>query len=86
MKEKIYRLSEPFQGEKNLLQVEFNNQIVELPFIPQVYFPLQMALFSKIGPVPKALFVACEEDLLRADKASTIKVKITHLDFDQVGI
>lgn len=83
MKEKIYRLSEPFQGEKNLLQVEFNNQIVELPFIPQVYFPLQMALFSKIGPVPKALFVACEEDLLRANKASTIKVKITHLDFDQ---
>lgn len=73
---------EPFQGEKNLIEIEYNHSTVELPCIPQVHFPLQMSLLTEIGPIPRAFFVASEEDILRAKNASTIKVKITHLDFE----
>jgi hypothetical protein len=82
MKEKTFRLMEPFQGEKNLLEIEYNRTKIELPCIPQVHFPLQMSLLTEIGPIPRAFFVASEEDIPRAKNASTIKVKITHLDFE----
>ena len=82
MREKTFRLMEPFQGEKNLLEIEYNHSSIELPFIPQVHFPLQMSHLTEIGPIPRAFFVACEGDIHRAKNASTIKVKITHLDFE----
>ncbi|MBM3194985.1 MAG: AMP-binding protein, partial [Chlamydiae bacterium] len=82
MKEKTFRLTEPFQGEKNLIEIEYNDSIVELPCIPQVHFPLEMSRLTEIGPIPRAFFVASEQDILRAKNASTIKVKITHLDFE----
>lgn len=77
-----YRLSSPFNGEKSILCLDYNKEKIELPFIPQVFFPLEMAQLKEMASFPTAFFIADPSDILRAHHAKTVKIKITHLDFE----
>jgi O-succinylbenzoate synthase len=77
-----YRLSSPFNGEKSILCLDYNKEKIELPFIPQVFFPLEMAQLKEMASFPTAFFIADPSDIPRAHHAKTVKIKITHLDFE----
>ncbi|MFZ4673670.1 MAG: hypothetical protein ACOYL1_04940 [Chlamydiia bacterium] len=81
-----YRLRLPFTGEKSILHLNYQGKTIDLPYIPQVHFPLEMAHLEKTAhqptaPLPTAFFIADKRDIERARCATTVKIKITHLDF-----
>lgn len=78
-----YRLKLPFEGEKSILHLNYLGKTIDLPYIPQVHFPLEMAHLEKTAPLPTAFFIADKSDIERACCAKTVKIKITHLDFQE---
>lgn len=78
-----YRLQSPFQGEKSILHINYKGKRIDLPYIPEVHFPLEMAHLDEMASLPTAFFIADTKDIERAHTAKTIKIKITHLDFKE---
>lgn len=78
-----YRCTPPFEGEKSFIRLFVEGQYVELPYTPGVLFPLEMASLKECRSIPLAFFIADNKDIERAKSATTVKIKITHLDFEE---
>ena len=81
---KEYQLLPPFKGRKKIIELEVAGQKINLPYEPGVLFPLEMLSIEDAShPILQSFFVASINDVERSRSAAVVKVKISHLAFDE---